>query len=123
MLALHGVTTTIADNGELADEGVRFLHPDGRTVAYDVDRPAGDEKYRVELDNEAWGEARPVVEEWRREVADDERVERVIAGPAVPVQIEGSAGPGGLDVYPRLVPLSLDAETLVLYRPTIELRR
>jgi len=112
-----------AANGELADGGVRFLHPDGRTVAFAVDRPAGDEEHRVELDDRAWGEVRAVVEEWRREVAADESVERMMAGPVVPVRIEGSAGPGGVDVYPRLMPLSLDVETLVLYRPTIELRR
>ncbi len=104
-------------NGELKDDGVHVLRPDGHTLVFTL-RHAGkpDERKIMQLKPEEYAQLDPILKAWKRESQARERAQALLEGRPFPLELEASAGPGGFDMYPRLIPLPFNPEDLPLYK-------
>lgn len=103
-------------NGELREEGVRFLDMEGSKILFTIDEPKGPVGYsRIATPNtrENYKAALAI---WKREIASRRRAAELFEHPALPMSLDASAGPSGFDIYPRLIPLPFDSEALPLYK-------
>ncbi|MBN1868870.1 hypothetical protein JW916_16450 [Candidatus Sumerlaeota bacterium] len=108
-------------NGELAAEGVvidRRLGPE--SVEIDLIFPGQKVKKRATPTDQMSREIAKELVAWERESAARRRAAAILDRPAFLLDIEGSAGPGGVDVLPRLAPLPFEPEDLPLFRSTLE---
>jgi len=103
-------------NGEMRRDGVHFLAPEGKTIVFTILEPDGTQLYVIKPNEKALAKLEPILEEWRREHRARERAHDLFERPTFPVELEADAGPGGVDVYPRLLPLPFDREKLPLYK-------
>ena len=123
-----------AANGEMTSDGVHFLLPDGRTIVFTVKERKGRftgslrARHTLRLDDAAHRALEPRLQAWQREKEARSRIEaageglRALAPWRFPLEVEGAAGPGGFDLYPRLLPLPFDAESLPLYQPSFQVQ-
>ncbi len=104
------------ENGELKDDGVHVLRPDGHTLVFTLRRSNGPERKIRVLKPEDYARLEPILQAWKRESRARERAQALLEGRPFPLELEASAGPGGFDMYPRLIPLPFSPEDLPLYK-------
>ncbi|MCX7014898.1 MAG: hypothetical protein NTW86_20495 [Candidatus Sumerlaeota bacterium] len=102
-------------NGELADDGVAFNPPDQREVEFTLIQGAERVPQRLPLTGRPYDEVQAALREnrllaERREAADDYDRRRLL-----PLELQGSAGAGGIMVYPSLLPYEMEAKEQELY--------
>ncbi len=104
------------ENGELKDDGVHVLRPDGHTLVFTLRQPGGPKRNVMQLKPEEYARLDPILKAWKRESQARERAQALLEGRPFPLELEASAGPGGFDMYPRLIPLPFNPEELPLYK-------
>jgi tetratricopeptide (TPR) repeat protein len=105
------------ENGELKDDGVHVLRPDGHTLVFTLrysDKP--NERKIMQIKPEEYAKLDPILKAWKRENQARERAQALLEGRPFPLELDASAGPGGFDMYPRLIPLPFNPEELPLYK-------
>ena len=103
-------------NGELREDGVRLSGPDAGRATFTL-LTADEARQRTQvLSDEARRELEPALAAWRREARARDAADELLGRPGFPFELDAAAGPGGLDFYPRLLPLPFDPERLPLYK-------
>lgn len=106
-------------NGEIASEGLRLLGDDGRILTWTIEHAQGpDTLHERALDPAARERLHKALEALRRERLARHEARRLEDPLLPPLAIEGAAGPGGMEIYPRLAPYGYDPQRLPLYGPT-----
>ena len=107
-------------NGEISDDGVHFRAPEGETIEFTIRYPWGNEKKKLTPNEDQLRQIRAALQFWQKESEARRRAQALLDRPPLLMEVEGSAGPTGVDVFPQLMPFSADQETLPLFRSPLQ---